>query len=245
MGRFISSKKSVIVAADVQSLGDLSQLASALVDVPGIGGFKIGCTVGLRGLREAAQIVKDFLGPKFPIIYDHQKAGNDIPEMGAQFAKVIKESGVDTVILFPFTGPIAQDAWTRACFDANLHVVTGGIMTHAKFLVSEGGYVADESVERIYRTACDRGCTHFVVPGTKIDWVKRICGWLVNDLGHGNFVLYAPGFITQGGDISECGQVAGDEWHAIVGSAIYGQKTEWKRREAAIAVTRQIAAVSA
>ena len=118
-------------------------------------------------------------------------------------------------------------------------------MTHKQFLVSEGGYVADESVERIYRNACKFDCTHFVVPGTKIDWVKRIRSWLVEELGEDYFVLYAPGFINQGGDISECGQAVGDEWHAIVGSAIYKQPTREARRQTAIAVTRQIVAVPA
>jgi orotidine-5'-phosphate decarboxylase len=117
-------------------------------------------------------------------------------------------------------------------------------MTHPKFLVSEGGYVADEAVERIYRLACENGVNHFVVPGTKINWVKKIRQILEEKLGKGNFVLYAPGFISQGGDISECGQAAGDEWHAIVGSAIYGkgEPNSWaKMKEEAEKVTRQIA----
>jgi len=42
-----------------------------------------------------------------------------------------------------------------------------------------------------------------------------------SELGDGNFTLYAPGFIAQGGVITETGKVAGKNWHAIVGSAIY------------------------
>jgi len=185
----------------------------------------------------AVNVIITNYGIGVPIIYDHQKAGNDIPDMGKGFAEDLKDAGVTAVILFPFTGPTTQEVWTKACLGVGLQVLTGGMMTHPKFLVSEGGYIADKSVERIFRLACQLGVQHFVVPGNKLDWVKRIRGWLIKELGEGNFVLYAPGFITQKGDISECGRIAGKEWHAIVGSAIYEAKD---MREAAIAITRQI-----
>ena len=212
-----------------------------MVGVTGIGGFKLGLTLAMQDLSAAVSAVRQSLGPNFPVIYDHQKAGNDIPDMGKQFAEVLKKSGVDVAILFPFAGPATQEAWTKSCFNAGLQVLTGGVMTHSRFLVSEGGYIADESVERIYRLACKLGVKGFVVPGNKINWVNKIRSVLVEELGENNFVLYAPGFITQKGDISECGQAAGNEWHAIVGSAIYKQPTREEQRQAALTVTSQIA----
>lgn len=245
MNRIVPSKRSVIVAADVIGSLALDSLVEGVVGVPGIGGIKLGFTMGLRDLTNAVQTVRRKMGEHFPVIYDHQKAGNDIPPMGASFAASLRDSGIDAAILFPFAGPATQKAWTEACFNLGVHVITGGIMTHPEFLVSEGGYIADEAVDRIYRLACQLGVTHFVVPGNKVDWVKRIRAILVEELGEGNFVLYAPGFITQKGDISECGQAAGDEWHAIVGSAIYNQPSKEARRQAAIAVTSQIVAIPA
>jgi len=242
MKTIIPSNKSVIVAADVPNLVALENLAEAMVGVQGIGGFKLGFTLGLQDLARAANVVKRKLGENFPIIYDHQKAGNDIPDTGAGFAKIVKDAGVNSVILFPFAGPATQEVWTKDCFDAGLQVITGGIMTHKKFLVSEGGYIADEAVKWIYTNACEWGCTHFVVPGTKLDWVTKIREWLVNRLGEGNFVLYAPGFIAQGGVISECGQAAGDKWHPIVGTAIYKQLNPAAQRRAAIEMTSQVLA---
>lgn len=238
--RIIPSDKSVIVAADVSNLKRLADLAEGMKGVNGIGGFKLGFTLAMEDLTLAASAVRNKLGEDFPIIYDHQKAGNDIPDMGEPFAKALKEARVGTAILFPLAGPATQEAWTKACFNEGLQVITGGIMTHPQFLVSEGGYIADEAVERIYRLACKLGVRHFVVPGNKIGWVTKIRAWLVEELGEGNFVLYAPGFITQKGDISECGLAAGNKWHAIVGSAIYKQSTIAEQRQAAIAVTSQI-----
>lgn len=236
--RIILTKKSVIVAADVPDFPSLGNLVRRISGIPGIGGIKVGFRMAFKNLAEAVSIIQtNYNEEDVPIIYDHQKAGNDIPAMGKGFADDLIEAGVTATIIFPFAGPTTQEVWTKSCFDAGLQVLTGGIMTHEKFLVSEGGYIADEAVEEIYRRACRLGVRHFVVPGTKLEWVKKIRGWLVEELGKGNFVLYAPGFIDQGGNINECAEIAGNEWHAIVGSAIY--KAE-NIREAAIAVTSQI-----
>lgn len=242
MKRIIGSKRSVVVAADVPNLDNLDFLARNMKGITGIGGFKLGITLGLQGLSTATSLIRDYLGADFPVIYDHQKAGNDIPDMGKPFAKTLKAAGVSAAILFPFAGPETQEGWLRACHDEGLEVIVGGVMTHPKFLVSEGGYIADEAVERIYRLACQWDVSNFVVPGTKLDWVKRVRGWLIEERGESEFVLWAPGFITQGGDISECGQAAGDEWHAIVGSGIYKKNTPDEQKQAALAVTKLIAA---
>ena len=244
MKRIIKAKRSVIIATDVPDAESLQKLVLAVKDVSGIGGFKLGFELGLQNLSSMAAIIRsNFSNRDVLTIYDHQKAGNDIPNMGINFARTLKKADVDAAILFPFTGPATQEKWTKSCFDAGLQVLTGGIMTHPKCLVSEGGYIADEAPERIFRLACKLGVRHFVVPGNKIGWVVKLRVILVEELGEGNFVLYAPGFITQKGDISECGRAAGDNWHAIVGSAIYG-KGEFNSfedmRKAAIAVTSQI-----
>lgn len=113
MEKIIQSKKSVVVAADVPNMKSLSALAEAMVGVQGIGAFKIGLVLGLQNLSEAVKTVRGFLGSDFPLIFDLQKAGNDIPDMGPQFAQVVKDSGVSAAILFPFAGPATQEAWTK------------------------------------------------------------------------------------------------------------------------------------
>lgn len=239
--RIIPVKKSVIVAADVTNLDDLVMLTKSVNGLPGIGGIKIGMTTMIpEGVDETVSAIRGSMDTR--IIFDYQKGGNDIPDMGGKFARQLKNAGVDAAIIFPFAGPATQTEWTKALIGEGLPVLTGGIMTHKQFLVSEGGYIADDAPERIYRLACKLGVRHFVVPGNKIEWVRKIRAILVEELGEGNFVLYAPGFITQTGDINECGQAAGDEWHAIVGSAIYQKKTMVDMRAAAQVCTMKIAA---
>jgi orotidine-5'-phosphate decarboxylase len=223
--RIIPSKKSVIVAADVLNIRDFRKLAMGTIGVPGISAIKFGFTLGLDGIKRAVDVVHNINAgiTSCLSLYDHQKAGNDIPAMGAKFAWKLKKAGIDAVILFPFTGPVTQTEWTKACQGEGLKVITGGIMTHQQFLVSEGGYIADDAPERIYTLAADKlGVRHFVVPGNKLHWVQKIKTLLDELLGPGMYVLYGPGFVKQGGDVTECGRIAGDEFHAIIGSAIYG-----------------------
>lgn len=238
----IPEKRSIIVAADVTNVADLIDVVEATIDVPGISSYKIGASL-LKHLDDVVSNIRKIGGKKEKhpvIIYDHQKAGNDIPNIGVGFAKMLSESGINAAILFPFAGPETQEKWTMACFDAGLKVLTGGVMTHPKFLVSEGGYIADDAPERIIRLAVELGVRHFVVPGTKLNWVQKIRELLDGLLGPGNYVLYAPGFVDQGGVITECGKFAGDNWHAIVGSAIYNKKTSKEMKEAAVLATSQI-----
>ncbi len=244
MNKFINSDRSVIVAADVSTTGRLVMLASAVKEIPGISGVKLGIEQGLDSLFAATRNVRDnCLGSV--IVYDHQKAGNDIPKMGAKFANKLKSCGVDAAILFPFAGPSTQRAWTEACVGEGLRVLIGGMMTHPQFLHCEGGYIADDTPERIYKLGIEQGVTDFVMPGNKLDWVERITGWLTGGLGADGYDSYAPGFITQKGDISECGKLIRGRFHAIVGSAIYGEDkpaTPDEMRAAAMLCTSKLAA---
>ena len=59
----------------------------------------------------------------------------------------------------------------------------------------------------------------YVVPGNKTEAIHKIRSLLTSNKVEP--VFYAPGFISQGGNISEAAKVAGARWHAIVGRAIY------------------------
>jgi orotidine-5'-phosphate decarboxylase len=238
MNPLIPAPRSVIVSIDSDELGFAEQVAYELKDVPGIGAYKFGFQIGISARINRA--VRNHVGDKAVLIYDHQKAGNDIPEMGPKFARQVKEAGFDAAILFPFAGPKTQEVWTKSCQDVGLHVLVGGIMTHEQFLASEGGYIDDHAPERIFRLACKMGVQDFVVPGTKIRWVNKLRVLLDEELGEGNFVLYAPGFITQGGDLNECALAAGPSFHAIIGSAISGKASAEERIAAAKVATSKL-----
>ena len=236
MGRLIKENRAVVVAADVKRIEDLEELVRETCEVEGIGGYKVGAILALRyGLTEIVNKIREYTS--LPIIYDHQKAGTDIPQLGEKFAEVVAESGVDGIILFPFGGAATEREWIRACQDAGLVVLVGGHMTQKEFLAWEGGFIADGAPKRMYEIAAEWKVRDFVVPGNKIEFVRLYRKLLERKLGKGNFALWAPGFIAQGGVITKYALAAGPIWRAIVGSAIYKAKD---KKKAAQIVTSQI-----
>lgn len=227
-------ERSVIPACDVPSLQGFEELIKTTHVIQGIGAYKLGLQLTiLHGLPKLVEIARRYT--TLPLIYDHQKAGNDIPELGPKFAKSCRESGIDAIILFPFAGRATARNWIRACQDEALSVIVGGHMTQKEFLYSEGGFISDEAPLKIFEIAIQEGVTDFVVPGNKVEAVLTYRSFL-EDSGV-DFSLYAPGFISQGGEISECGKVAGNKWHAIIGSGIYKAPD---MHQAAIKFTKQL-----
>jgi len=222
MGKIIKYDKSVIVACDVNNIEDFERLIENTYDVDGIGGYKIGAILTIRyGLPKLVEVVRKLTD--LPVIYDHQKAMTDIPDLGKDFAKVVKDAGANAMIGFPQSGPATQEAWIKACKDVGLEVIVGGEMTHPKYKRSEGGYIADEALDKIYLLAAKLRVNNFVVPGNRVERVKHYKELLRPIVGN-SLTFYAPGFIIQGGMITEVAKAAGDSWHAIVGREIYGAK---------------------
>lgn len=218
MSSIVNLKRSIIPACDVMTDHEFERLIESTCDIPGIGGYKVGLQLTiLYGLKHLVGLVKRHTN--LPVIYDHQKAGNDIPDLGRNFASACSATGVAAVILFPFAGSLTEKEWITACQSEGLGVLVGGHMTQKAFLHSEDGFISDDAPRRIYQIAAEYGVRDFVVPGNKTQFVEEYRKLLEN-FGI-SFSLYAPGFLTQGGEISECGKVAGESWHAIVGSGIY------------------------
>lgn len=236
----ISAQQSVIPALDVRILGKLIEIVRGTHDVPGIGAFKIGSLpVATHGMATVVTAIRR-IAPDVPIIYDHQKGGTDIPGLGSGFAAMVGEGGADAAILFPFGGATTEREWIKACQDVGLTVLVGAEMTQEKFFEDEGGFIAKSAPGRIFEIAVAMGVADFVVPGNKPERVEYYHNLFESFLGAGNFTLYAPGFITQGGDISETGKVAGKNWHAIVGSAFSEKDNAEAVRKVALQLTQQL-----
>lgn len=212
----IDKERSIIPACDMDSNYELYELIMKTHKHPAVGAYKIGLRLALYyGLLDLMRDIRNITDK--PIIYDHQKAGNDIPDMGAKFADACRASGIDAVILFPFVGDISQKAWIEACQLRGLHVIVGGEMTHPGF----NGYISEETSLKIYSVAADNSITDFVVPGNKPEKIRTYKTYLEEKHGVVDPIFYSPGLITQGGDITESGEAAGEKWHAIVGRALY------------------------
>ena len=213
----ISEKRSIIPACDVD-VDKYEALVRETADLPGIGGYKLGFILALSiGLPRAVEIARKYTNK--PLIYDHQKAATDIPSTGAGFARVCRDAGINAVILFPQAGPETEKAWIEYARAEELKVIVGGLMTHPKYVRSEGGYLADESIVEMYEIAARMGVNDYVVPGNNPEAIRKIRAMLEREKVHP--VFYSPGFISQGGKISDSAEAAGESFHAIVGRAIY------------------------
>jgi orotidine-5'-phosphate decarboxylase len=225
MNKLINRDRSIIPACDFDSIQKFEEILKATADIPAVGAYKIGATLGLfHSLPALAKIARKYTNK--PLIYDHQKAGTDIPDTGKSFMAMLKDAGIDSIIIFPLSGPATETAWIEASKESGLNLICGGHMTHKNFTVAEGGYIADDAIEKMYLTAANLGIVDFVVPGNKPEVIMTIRKTL--EAKNVTPVFYSPGFISQGGTISDAAKAAGSQWHAIVGRAIY-ESTDIKK----------------
>ena len=210
----------IIIACDVETIEELRSLVEIARDSSVVVGYKVGFSLALRfGLPTVVTEVKDLTAA--PVIYDHQKAGTDIPQMGQPFAACCADSGVDGVIVFPQAGPETMRSFLQAIGERGMTPIVGGVMTHPKYLQSDGGYLADTAPESIYATGLELGVSHFVLPGNKPEMMQRYAAG-VFAAAH-TVSLLMPGIGRQGGKVAEAFRAARPHRsYAIVGTTIYG-----------------------
>ena len=251
----IQRDRSIIPACDV-SIEKFVDIVKKTGNLEKVGGYKIPATAGREGWEIWVKTARKYTDK--PLIYDHQKAGTDIPDTGENFMKAIKGAGFDAVILFPQSGPVVEYEWIRAAQDKGLGVIVGGEMTHLRYLSSDindkgskyseifhdligfekilRGYIRDDAPDDIYKLAAKMGVSDFVVPGNKPDRIAHY-KLIIEDSGIKEPIFYSPGLIAQGGQISNGAKAAGRRFHGIVGRGIYNAKNI---REAALELTSQL-----
>ena len=207
----------IIVACDVDDMDALKKLVDATCGIEGVVGYKIGANLALQyGLKNIMEGV-DF---SLPVIYDHQKAGTDIPRMGEKFARACKKVGMKGVIIFPQAGPESEKAFIDAIFANEMVPMVGGEMTHAAYLAEEGGFLMDDAPARIYEIAAKKNVEYFILPGNREEAMKKYHLMLTSMINEPKYCM--PGIGTQGGSITKAFSILrGCPAYAIIGSAIY------------------------
>lgn len=196
---------------------DQTELAPAIAMVariaahPFVSSFKVGFSLGLgEGLPRVVAAIRAHT--EKPVVYDHQKAATDIPDTGDLFARTLARAGIGEAILFPQAGPATLRGWVKGLRDHGVEPVVGGLMTHAGFLESEGGFLVDRSVAAVYALAAELGVRRFVVPLTKPAAIRGL-------VFPADAIFYSPGFGAQGGDPSAFPFLR--EHHLIAGRALF------------------------
>jgi orotidine-5'-phosphate decarboxylase len=90
--------------------------------------------------------------------------------------------------------------------NAGLDPVVGGHIPIPDYAISGGGYLADDTVDRIMALAAELGATHFVLPANEPENIQRRSEWLLTHVI--DPVLYVTGIGPLGGSITESFQAA-------------------------------------
>lgn len=211
-------RRGIVCACDVNDLDQVARLVEQIDPIDGLVGYKLGSLLALRhGLAPVVAALRKIT--KKALLYDHQKAGLDIPSMGADYVAVCRDAGIDGLILFPLGGPTVVDAFVRATLEAGLTPIVGGALPLPDFGIAQGGYVADDALARIAARAFELGARDFIVPATDVDTIQRSAARLA---AHDAVRLFLPGIGPLGGAIASAFAAApGSMTYAIIGRAIY------------------------
>tara|TARA_B100000686_G_C16792476_1_gene979773 strand:+ start:3299 stop:4048 length:750 start_codon:yes stop_codon:yes gene_type:complete len=220
MGVSFDKTHGIIPALDNYSLYGVLRTAEETTNIEGVVGYKIGLTIALQlGLSNAVAALREVTD--LPIIYDHQKAGPDIPDMGIKLCKLAANAGVNGLVLFPLAGPSAVEAFVGGAINEKLSPFVGGDLPIKDYNVDGGGYVVDDALTHIFQKSVELGATHFIVPGNTSDKVKLHGESLQSKIKKPSLVI--PGIGALGGTISDCFEAAsGCNAYAVIGRAIYG-----------------------
>lgn len=214
--------RGIIPACDVETLEDLSAIVKKTHDIEGVVGYKIGCTLALAfGLSKVTDCIGAY--SNLPIIYDHQKASTDIPQLGEKFAEACRRSDVKGVILFPQAGPSTEESFISALLRRQMTPIVGGEMTHPRYLAKDGGFIRNGAPKEMYEIAARNGVEHFILPGNKPEALQEYDKIIAPIIDEPRYCM--PGIGTQGGDIEIAFEaVRNRAAYAIIGSSIYKAK---------------------
>lgn len=198
MAKMFSGAMGIVPALDIESHERFELVVKATSGIEGVVGYKLGLTSVLRfGLKDSMRRLRELTD--LPVLYDHQKAGPDMPDMARKFTAMCAEAEVDGLILFPVAGPTAVDGFVGEALKAGITPVVGGEIPVSDYGVSGGGYLLDDALDRILARAAEGGADHFVLPANDDAKIARWSSWIGANVV--NPVVFLTGFGSLGGTI--------------------------------------------
>lgn len=202
-----------ILSLDIITFPEWKEVVDKAVVRDDIIGIKIGASLALRyGLNEISSHINLKAEKDIKIIYDHQKAGTDVPHTSENFAKVMRTSGIEYSILFPrIHHGRTQREWTKQLLDKDVTPIVGGYMTTSAPMDFR------KSIH-IYEIALCQGVENFVIPANDFNFIKQLF-LEIPEIKENTF--YVPGFGKQGGDLDKFDAFMKNiKWYPIIGRSL-------------------------
>lgn len=215
----LEHERGIVPALDMSRLSDAKEFIIDVDDAGKLTAYKVGSTLASdKGHHTTALQLKRVTSK--PLIYDHQKFGSDTPNTVRNQLETFKE--YDAVIAFPFGGSETRQAISDYARDLDIDILWGGVMTQPGFHSKEGGYVHYTAIGNVYRECADEGWNMYVLPATRPNVSRAIRKAVESRVDPDKVMHFAPGWVTQGGDMSEADEIVGPRAQLIKGRSLIG-----------------------
>jgi len=204
----------IIVALDIDDIEEVRRIAEEIKDMKReIAGLKIGSLLSWKySLPKVAEMLKEVCN--FPLIFDAQKAGTDIPDMVRRQVKMVADSGMNSFIAAPQgAGEVTLAAFVDACNEYQIVPIVVIEMTHPGFYA----FLLKDAAERILEKSIELGVSNFVAPANKPERLKAYKS-IAYKKGK-EIRIFSPGVGPQGGSPDAAVEAGVD--FVIIGRSIY------------------------
>lgn len=199
---------------------DLEDMTRILADINSlkkeVGGLKIGSLLVWKyGLGKIVSEIRKMCD--FPVIFDAQKAGTDIPSIIEEQVKLASDTGVDAFIASALgAGPKTLESFIKSSLKHNLVPIVVLEMTHPM----ANAFLREDASKQVLTQSLEMGVENFVAPGNNPERIK-----MYRDLALGvrkTIKIFSPGIGPQGGGPDTAVEAGAD--FVIVGRSIYEAK---------------------
>jgi orotidine-5'-phosphate decarboxylase len=178
-----------------------------------VAGLKIGSILAWKyGLTKVVKDIKEICD--FPIMFDAQKAGTDIPDIVKEQVNLVADANIDAFIASPLgAGSATLEAFIKACFERDVSPIVVIEMTHPYF----DAFLSENASEKVLKQSLDLGVENFVAPANKPAQLKLYKN-IAREMNR-SIKIFSPGVVPQGGGPDSAVE-AGTNF-VIVGRSIY------------------------
>jgi len=178
-----------------------------------IAGLKVGSILAWRyGLPKIMEEIKNICD--IPIIFDAQKAGNDIPNIVRQQVQFIADIGIDSFIASPQgAGSKTLDSFVKACLEFDVIPIIVIEMTQPLSDI----FLSGNAREMVLLQALKLDVENFIAPANKLGRIQYYKN--ISKEYDKKIKIFSPGVGPQGGEAESAVQAGAD--FLIVGRSIY------------------------